>query len=860
MTHLRARLEAAVGTAYRIEKELGQGGMAVVFLARDIRHDRSVAIRVVRPELAASLGAERFLREFESASQLQHPHILPLLDSGEAGGLLYCVMPYVEGHSLRERLVRDGPLPVAEAIPMLVEIVDALAYAHAHGVVHLDLKPENVMLAGRHALVSDFGIARAVGEASSAPLGTAAYLAPEQVTEDPHPDHRADFYAVGVVAHELVTGRLPDTPGPLIAPPLEQIVTRCLAKRPADRWQSAEELLAQLEPLAIPSGPHMPATARLRWDRGRGWRSRPAVAALVVAAMLVAAALLLPRNRGPSLAMGRAAQLTSEPGLELYPAISPDGKIVAYAAGNAARMRIYLRPVGGGRTLTLSNDTAAEETQPRWSPDGEQILFLSRGAAYAASSGGGAARQVVPRSAGAPVVSAAWSPDGKEIAVVRNDSLLVFAADGSGGAFVARGAEWHSCVWSPARSRIACVAGNLSYVQQGALFGNRSPSAIVVITASDGRVVTVTDSASCNQSPQWASDGSRLYFVSNRGRLRDIFAVSLRSDGRPHGPPVRVTTGLGALSFSIDALTRRLAYAVYQETANVWSLPIPEASPVTIERAVQITSGSQVIETMRVSPDEQWLVYDSDLNGNSNIYRIPAGGGEPERLTSDPADDFAPAVSPDGTEIAFHSFRLGTRDVFVQSIAGGPARAVVATAAQEGSPVWSPYGTALAYADYSGDGGILVVRRDSTGRWGTPVRRLSRGLDHSWSPDGRLIAVASGRTVRGVRNAERLELIPPDSGDATTLYAVADTVNDPVIGEMHWSRDGKGLYFKSQDALGLASIWYQALAGGRPHPIVRFADVSRPSYRGNFGVDSRRFYFAINERQSDIWVAEVTPR
>jgi Tol biopolymer transport system component len=579
-----------------------------------------------------------------------------------------------------------------------------------------------------------------------------------------------------------------------------------------------------------------------------------------VVAVLAAVAVLVPRNGGPSLALGRATQFTSEPGLELDPAISPDGKVVAYAAGNSARMRIYLRPLGGGRTLTLSNDTAGVETQPRWSPDGEQILFLSRGAVYVASSFGGAARQLVSRSAGAPVVSAAWSPDGREIAIVRGDSLLVVAADGSGGRFVARGAEWHSCVWSPTRTRLACVAGNLSYVQPGALFGNRSPSAIHIIGASDGRVVSVTDSAFFHQSPQWAADGARLLFVSNRARLRDIFAVSLRSDGRAQGPPVRLTTGLGAQAFSVDRAGRRLAYAVYQEKANVWSLPIPETPQVSIERAVQITSGSQVVETMRVSQDEQWLVYDSDLNGNSDIYRIPVGGGEPERLTSDPADDFAPAVSPDGSEIAFHSFRAGTRDIFVQSVAGREARAVAATPAQEGSPAWSPDGRALAYADYSGDGGILVVRRDSTGRWGAPVRRLSRGLDHAWSPDGRLIAVASGRTVRGVRNAERLELIPPDSGDAITLYAVADTVNDPVVGETHWSRDGTGVYFKSQDALGRASIWYQPLSGGRPRLLVGFADLSRPSFRGNFGVDSRRFYFAINDRQSDIWVADVTPR
>lgn len=299
MTDSLQLLKTALGQRYDVEREVGSGGMATVYLAQDLRHHRKVAIKVLRPELAAFLGPQRFLREIEVAAQLQHPNILALLDSGDAAGFLYYVMPFVDGPSLRERLAKEGQLPIHEAVKILSEVVDALAEAHRKGIVHRDVKPDNVLLAGRHALVTDFGIAKAVNEATGAhnlttvgvALGTPAYMAPEQVLADPQVDHRVDLYAVGVMAYEMLTGSLPFT-GPRsqavfaahlteepepprarrssIPPELQEIVLKCLAKQPAQRWLSAEELLAQLETLQAPSGPVKPA----RWPIGPRSRRR----------------------------------------------------------------------------------------------------------------------------------------------------------------------------------------------------------------------------------------------------------------------------------------------------------------------------------------------------------------------------------------------------------------------------------------------------------------------------------------------------------------------------------------------------------------------------------------------------------
>ena len=293
MTDLLSQLQSELGTSYRIERELGGGGMSRVFLADEGRLGRKVVIKVLPPEMSAAVQTERFEREIQLAASLQHPHIVPLLTAGAAGDLLYYVMPFIEGESLDAKLAREGALPVPEAVRILRDVVDALAYSHGRGVIHRDIKPANVMLSGRHAMVTDFGVAKAVTASSQSggsltslgiALGTPAYMAPEQAAADPNVDHRADLYAIGAVAYEMLAGRKPyeaPTPQAMLAahvsgsppdpvsryrasipPALTGAVMRCLEKHPADRWQTAAELGQALESAVTPSGGTTPvATA-----------------------------------------------------------------------------------------------------------------------------------------------------------------------------------------------------------------------------------------------------------------------------------------------------------------------------------------------------------------------------------------------------------------------------------------------------------------------------------------------------------------------------------------------------------------------------------------------------------------------
>jgi len=266
----------SLAARYTIERELGSGGMATVFLGWDVKHKRKVAVKILKPELAVSLGAERFLREIETTANLRHPHILPLYDSGEVRGALYYVMPFVEGESLRERLRRDGQLPLDDAIRIAREVAGALSYAHARGIVHRDIKPENILLESGHAVVADFGIARAVREAGTESVtgagisvGTPAYMSPEQAAGESEVDGRSDLYSLGCVLYEMLGGQPPFTgpttpsiikqhmvsePRPITAlrspvpAPVCAALERALAKNPADRFRLVSQFADALGP------------------------------------------------------------------------------------------------------------------------------------------------------------------------------------------------------------------------------------------------------------------------------------------------------------------------------------------------------------------------------------------------------------------------------------------------------------------------------------------------------------------------------------------------------------------------------------------------------------------------------------
>ncbi len=884
-------LKAALSDRYTIERELGQGGMATVYLAEDLKHRRKVAIKVLKPELAAVLGAERFVQEITTTAALQHPHILPLFDSGKvvsqwsmADGddpstndhrpstLLYYVMPYIEGETLRDKLNRETQLGVDEAVRITREVADALDYAHRHGVVHRDIKPENILLHDGRPMVADFGIALAVSAAAGGrmtetglSLGTPHYMSPEQATADKEITGRSDIYSMASVLYEMLTGNPPHTGSSAqqiimkIVAEEAQPVTRYrksvpanvaaalakgLEKLPADRFSTAK---AFAEALADPNfsiaRPGVGAAAPSAQAWVRDWRSIVAVAAVALLAVLAI------RQRGrpaPFAVPGLVTPLTWEQGLEITPALSPDGKQVAYASGNGTASRIYIRSTTDGRPVPLTTDSTAVETEPEWSHDGTRVLYIKDGEVFSAPAGGGPSRQEVP-SRGTPVLSVAWSPDNAEIAYVVGDTILVHGSDGT-SRVLATADQPTFCTWG-VRDLIACAAGNPLYLLPGIGFGNIAPSWIVIVRVSDGATTIATDRSANNQSPQWSADGHHLLFASNRLGVPDIYSARVNDDGTLDGEPQRLTVGLNVSTFSMSADDAKLAYAIMTSSANVWTQSWNGRSAEPGVRPVQVTFGQQTIEQFSFSRDGQWLYYDSDLAGNSDLYRMSMATGIPERLTTDQTPEFAPEPSPDGREVAFHSFRGTSRDIYVLPLDGGALEQVTDTPDQEGLPTWSPDGSALAYFVLTGPPALHLATRNADGSW-TVQPALTEGYWPAWSPDGRWLTFSS-RLLGG-----DLRVISRDGGPSRALYDISRP-DAPPAEVSRWSADGKTIYFKSHSASGAGSIWSVPATGGIPERLVELGDSHAGSDRYGFRITNGQLYHTLIDRQSNIWLMEL---
>ena len=884
-----ARIQGALADRYRLDRELGAGGMATVYLAHDLKHGRQVAVKVLRPELAYTLGPERFLREIATTANLHHPHILPLYDSGRtgeaSGDFLYYVMPLVEGESLRDRLKREKQLPVDEALRIAREVADALSYAHARGVIHRDIKPENILLESGHALVADFGIARAVSGAGTdrltdagLALGTPTYMSPEQAAGDLEVDGRSDLYALGCVLYEMLAGQPPFT-GPTMQsiahqhltatpPPITQLrpavpgvvvaaLERALSKNPADRFNPVgqfAEALSSSRPLAPADGP---------WFSGR----RAIVIGLVALGTL-AAGVLLSRSLGQrdaTLTIGQTAQVTREPGLEVDPALSPDGSLVAYAAGPPARMQIFVRQVGGGRTIQLTSDSSQGYRWPRWSPDGSRIAYQGNAGIAEVPALGGQPRLVVRLEAQAAesttsaftrLAGFAWSPDGRRIAYSTGIGRDVTVVPVAGGAatHLTGVRDVHSLSWSPDGTKLAAVADNPVFVFGSVYFGNEAASSIWVLPVNGGSAIQVTRDEHLNVSPQWAPDGRHLFWVSDRGGSRDVYRVRLDAAGAPAGRPERLTTGADAHTISLSADGRRLAYARFRALSNIWSLPVPTARPVSITQARPVTTGDQTIEAVDVSRDGKWLVFNSDRNGSWQIYKMPSAGGEAIQLTTDSVGAYSPAWSPDGRLIAFHSMRTGNRDLYTAEADGSQVVQRTSSPAHELDPTWSRDGRYLlaevipaseesgAASNFLAASTFILVPLDQGTTRAIPVA----GDFARWSPTQDLIAFHS---------SEGLKVMSPD-GVSRLLVPNSPTGEEAFYAA--WSQDGKTVYYVSKGPEG-SSIRAVSVTGGTSRLVVRFDD-TRQHARFGFSTDGRTFYFTIGALESDIWVAQLEAR
>ena len=821
------QLRVSLADHYAIEREIGAGGMATVYLAHDLRHDRNVALKVLKPDLGAVLGVERFLSEIKVTANLQHPHLLPLFDSGEAEGLLYYVMPFVEGESLRARLQREKQLPIDEAIRMSIAIANALEYAHSHGVIHRDLKPENILLQAGQPVIADFGIALAVSNAggnritqTGLSLGTPAYMSPEQATGDRVIDARSDIYSLGAMTYEMLTGEPPHTgntsqsviarmltekPRPIrttraaVPEYVEATVQRALEKLPADRFSSVREYADGLRgrgELTAPSG----ATRVLSSARGRRpWidRSRdPLVLSLVVLSLaLVGVAALRGRNDAEPTPPVRFVLSTADSARAVsnapWPgAISTDGRTLVYFGRSPEGSALYWQHTDQLDARVIPGTVGA--TQPIFSPDGAWVAFEVSGKLKKVRLDGS-----VPIN-----VADAGSQNGADWT---SRDEIVFGAELS----------YHGL------SRVSASGGTLQEFARPDTSKGETDY-LWPIALPDGKTVVFTI---------WSGSLSSAKLAT--ASLRDGAVVPLDLQG------IRPLAVIGRALVYVQADGAVMAVTLDRSGRHAAGSPTPVLDPVEVRQG--LNGNSEIF----VSKGGALL---TSRGGTSTRLAWIARDGKVTPVSSETRQFGVPRLSPDGSRIAVAIREAGKSAIWIYEIATGTFSRLSSPDAAT-SPSWTPDGESVVYTALGSEKRYAVWRQAADG--GSRAEKLFDALGFTIqsvvAPDGRSVLY-----IGYVNNGWRLFRVALDSPTVAKPFVESEVAPVPPA----FSPDGKWVMITSLEESGRPEVYVRSY----PDPAARVQASAGGGVHGFWAADGSRVYYGAAGGSTLSATLTTTPR
>jgi serine/threonine protein kinase/DNA-binding SARP family transcriptional activator/Tol biopolymer transport system component len=884
----RALFEALRARGYHIERELGHGAAATVYLARDAKHDRPVALKLLSPEIGGLRHRERFFTEIRVTAQLQHPNILPVFDSGDVQGVLFYVMPFVDGESLRSRLAKGGALSVPETVSLLRDVAKALAYAHERGVVHRDIKPDNVLLTAGTAIVADFGIAKAIAAAQghsgvdgetpthvSMSLGTPAYMAPEQAAADPKTDHRADIYAWGCTAYEMLAGRPPfaatspqrllaahlsDAPTPLgelrhDAPTaLCRLVMQCLEKDPGVRPKSAAQLVQALNTVVSGQPISVQATPRARISmRAKAIAAMSVVA--VAVAVAIAAFVLYRRSLSSTTPLTR--QQITYTGRASWPALSPDGKTIAFVEAQqcpdlspSCTDSLVVQDVAGGRTAPLAVGTSI--IHPKWNPDGRSVLFQATRVVGAADTAPGeylvsfldrAPRRIGPGGAafntrGDTIVFGSrvtTRSDSIRLRFLRSADLEVLDSVSLrvSGRFV------HDLDWSPDGKWLALI-----------VYRGQGDRRVFLVSRRRG-MVTDSITVAGRQLVRWVPNGDAVLLLLQDGASDDIVlrrGVDRRTGHFTSDSVTKLKIPVGGATFGISRDGKTMAVVDGSSTTTQFTVMERVGEHVTSRSLPTFTGWSSM---PALSPDGRTIALSRGDAQGENLYLIPFEGGPERPLTSGQHHVDAPVWLRDGRLV----FKRGlpSTQLFVVNPRGGQPRPFGPSGYTTGNPWYLQWlDDSLYVLDQWDEHRLLVVDSSGSvrGRLTVPDT-LSQLL--AVTPDARqLWFLERNSESRRFFSLDRsTKLVTVDRSTKLVTITVDIPPNSQPLG---WADDTYVFATWRKRTASPPTLW-RVNSGGTFTPIaVLPTDCDFGSTVISMSRDGRRFVCVRTDAKRDIWL------